>query len=865
MASNDEAHVDPQGHYDDWIEIFNLTNSALDIGGLYLEDADNNRWQIPTDRPSETTIDPYDYLVIWADNDTSDTPDLHASFKLSADSDAVYLYDVNDNLLDSVTFEDQLTDHSWGRFPDANEGWYTMDNPSPLAANQIPSTGQVYFSRPGGTFTGSIQVELTILPPSASIYYTEDGSEPTTGDTPYTGPISITETTWLRARAYEPGFSPSPINSKTYIEVEGSLATFNSNIPIVIIDSFGYDLDDNNRDYHPVSMIIIETDEVTGTANMLDPADFAGIGGMHMRGESSQWFHKKQYKLETWDENRPDPESNALYQDKNVSILGMPSEGDWVLQGTWGDKSHMKNYQMFAWSREIGNWSPRCVFVEAFIDRDGDGVIDLSGGTDPQTSDYRGIYVFMEKIKRDNNRVNIARLEDTGENDAGYLLQKNWDVDFTTSNGTQLIYDDPTPDELSTAQKNWLENHFETFETALYGANYDNPGHADYYGNYIDIDSFVNYHMLIELCKDVDGHVLSTFLYKDHGGKIAMGPLWDLDGSLGASYYCSYDWEGWIYEFDEATCVDQSGCGHHGFCTGDWPIDCATFPMDQPRAYDWYNRLIQPDSDFLLKYADNWFHFRELQFDATKMMNDLDINADLLTDGNTTPSPVSRNFTLWDILDEEVWPDLWAICHTGNVYADYVDWIKTWLTNRLAWMDSEIDASYGAAPPVINVNGTPYNTGGYISSSDNITFTGGTNYRYTTDGTDPILGGITNSGSAFNLSISTQIKVRIDYGGGTWSAINEATFVVGDMANSLRITEIMYHPKEYEPYNPNDPNSEFIELKNIGGNSINLNLVSFSDGIDYTFSDVTLSAGSYIVLAKDTAVFDTKYPTFVGT
>jgi hypothetical protein len=609
-------------------------------------------------------------------------------------------------------------------------------------------------------------------------------------------------------------------------------------------------------------MIIIEPDQVTGTANMLDTANFAGIGGMHMRGVSSQWFDKKQYKFETWDENRPDPcELSALYQDKNVSLLGMPSESDWVIQGPWGDKSHMKNYQMFAWSREIGNWSPRCVFVEAFIDRDGDGVVQIT--SDPNTSDYRGIYVFMEKIKRDNNRVNIARLEDTGENDAGYLIQKNWDDDFTTSNGTELIYDDPRLDELSPAQKTWIENHFENFETALYGINYDNPGHPDYYGNYIDIDSFVNYHMLIELCKDVDGHVLSTFLYKDHDGKITMGPLWDLDGSLGANYYCSYDYEGWIYEFDEATCVDQSGCGHHGFCTGDWPIDCATFPMDQPRAYDWYLALFN-DTDFLLKYADNWFHFREDQFDAAKMMNDLDYTADVLMNYSDPNSPVNRNFTLWPwVLDNPIWPDLWAICHTGNVYYDYVSWIKTWLTGRLTWMDGEIHNSYGAQPPIINVNGTPYNTGGYITSSDNITITktGGGTIKYTTDGTDPMLGSTTYSGS-FNIPKTTQIKARIDYGSGTWSAINEATFVVGDV-NNLRITEIMYHPKEYG--SPDDPNAEYIELKNIGGSSINLNLVSFSDGIDYTFGDVTLGAGSYIVLAKDTAVFDTKYPTFVGT
>jgi hypothetical protein len=503
---------------------------------------------------------------------------------------------------------------------------------------------------------------------------------------------------------------------------------------------------------------------------------------------------------------------------------------------------------MFDWSNDIGHYSPRCVFVEVFIDRDGDKVIDHAGGGDPVNSDYRGTYVLMEKIKRDDNRVPIARLEDTSENDIGYLLAKNWDEDFFTSvYGSRLIFDDPREDELSTAQKSWIESYFNTFETALSGGNYNNPAHADYYGNYIDIDSFVNYHTLVELCKDVDGHVLSTYLYKDHGGKIFMGPLWDLNGSLGARYFCSYD-------YDESSCVDQSGCGETG-------EGGATFPADNPEAYEWYVRLFQ-DPAFKLKYADNWFHHRETAFDTTKMINELDNNTDILTNYGDLDSPINRNFQLWTNLNDDVWPDLWALCHTSP-YSVHVNWVKTWLTGRLAWMDSEIDASYGAAPPVINVNGTPFNTGGHIISSDNITITktGGGTIKYTTDGTDPMLGSTTYTGS-FTLPKTTQIMARIDYGSGTWSAINEATFVVGDLS-SLRITEIMYHPKEFG--NPDDPNSEFIELKNIGGSSINLNMVKFTDGIDYTFGNVTLAAGSYIVLAKDTAVFDTKYPGFVGT
>ncbi|MHC4457137.1 MAG: lamin tail domain-containing protein, partial [Planctomycetota bacterium] len=81
MASNSGAYADPQGQYDDWIEIYNPLGVAFDLGGMWLED-DRNQWQIPDDNPAETTIGPYGYLIIWADGDTGDSPGLHASFAL---------------------------------------------------------------------------------------------------------------------------------------------------------------------------------------------------------------------------------------------------------------------------------------------------------------------------------------------------------------------------------------------------------------------------------------------------------------------------------------------------------------------------------------------------------------------------------------------------------------------------------------------------------------------------------------------------------------------------------------------------------------------------------------------------------------
>jgi len=178
-------------------------------------------------------------------------------------------------------------------------------------------------------------------------------------------------------------------------------------------------------------------------------------------------------------------------------------------------------------------------------------------------------------------------------------------------------------------------------------------------------------------------------------------------------------------------------------------------------------------------------------------------------------------------------------------------------------MDTEIDASYGDAPPDIKVNGVNKNRGEHITTSDSISMTsdGGTIY-YTTDGSDPRLHGGAISGSAsaygspFTLTESKQIKARIRYTASNWSALNEATFAVGPVADNLRITEIMY--------NVPDPNHEYIELKNIGGSAIELNLVKFTDGIDFTFPSTSLSAGDYCVVVRNQTSFTSKYPSVPG-
>jgi spore coat protein CotH len=131
MADNAATVADPQGEYDDWIELRNLTEQPISVAGLYLSDeaTDPHKWQIP----AGTTIAANGYLLVWADENGSDTPGLHANFKLSMSGEAIYLSNTN-AVLDSITFGTQETDVSYGR-SSANDDVWTFMSPTPGAAN----------------------------------------------------------------------------------------------------------------------------------------------------------------------------------------------------------------------------------------------------------------------------------------------------------------------------------------------------------------------------------------------------------------------------------------------------------------------------------------------------------------------------------------------------------------------------------------------------------------------------------------------------------------------------------------------------------------------------------------------------------
>ena len=228
LASNVKTGSDPQGEYDDWIELYNAGDRAVDVGGMYLTDdlSMPTKWKIPTGLSPLTTIPAKWFLLIWADNEPADIG-LHANFQINSDGEEIGLFDKDGNtLVDTVTLGAQDPNISYGRYPDASSDWRFFAQPSPRSPNVDPyldSVADTKFSHDRGFYDAPFSVAITTDTAGATIHYTLDGTSPfdiargLPAGLIYSGPIPIATTTCLRAMAVKDGWKPSKVDAVTYI------------------------------------------------------------------------------------------------------------------------------------------------------------------------------------------------------------------------------------------------------------------------------------------------------------------------------------------------------------------------------------------------------------------------------------------------------------------------------------------------------------------------------------------------------------------------------------------------------------------------------------------------------------------------
>lgn len=422
-----------------------------------------------------------------------------------------------------------------------------------------------------------------------------------------------------------------------------------SNLPIVIINTGGTPIPDEPKISGTMGIIY----NGAGMMNhVTDPANnYNGNIGIEMRGAYSQSLPQKPYAIETRD---------ALNLELDVPLLGMPAEHDWYFIANYNDKVFVRNTLAYKLFDEMGHYSTRSQYCEVVVN-----------------GSYQGVYMLMESIKRDNNRVDIAKL-DTMENTGidltgGYILKNDyWDannswllnyhpIDHPTFD-VHLVYDYPKPDNITIQQKNYIQTFVNDLETALYSVNYTDT--ANGYRKYMSVNSFVDYLIVNELARNNDGFKKSSYFHKDKDkvtgiSKLKAGPVWDFD----------WAWKN-INECSIFAATDGSGWAHH--------INDCNPDVNSP---GWYIRMMQ-DTSFQNTLRCRWEYFRTTILSENYLFNYIDSIALYLD------SAQYRHFDKWGNLGVSTGtPEVDADPAT---FAGQITKFKNWISLRLDWLDANI-------------------------------------------------------------------------------------------------------------------------------------------------------------------------------
>ena len=407
-----------------------------------------------------------------------------------------------------------------------------------------------------------------------------------------------------------------------------------SNLPIVVIETDGGTSIPDEPKVLATMKIIWHQDGSRNYMTDIDNPEFLnydGRIGIELRGYSSQMYsNKKPYGLTTLQDD--DVTNN------NVSILGMPEENDWVLNSLAYDQTGMRDVLAYELSNQIGQYASRSQYCELVLN-----------------GDYRGLYVFMEKIKPDKGRVNIEKMDETcnqpPEVTGGYIVQANradndplaWRMETYLHNWgwpvyTEFIHHYPKHENITQAQANYIHNVFLDLESVAHNHNIDITSGIP---SVIDIPAFVDFMMIAEFSSNVDVYHLSTFFHKDRDGKLRAGPIWDYNLAFGYDAFgdrSRYD----VWQFDNG---DNTG----------------------PRF--WKDLF---DTDLFRCYlAKRWFELSEngMPFDYDRLLSRMDEIDAQITEA------IGRDNQRW-----------------GQMYqhSNYLNDMKDWIQMRIDWLNENV-------------------------------------------------------------------------------------------------------------------------------------------------------------------------------
>ncbi len=854
-AVNSFTEVNGQPAYEDWIEIHNRSEERVWLDGWYLTDdaEDLTRWRFP----DGYSISAGGYLIVYASGKTEDKygwpfvddlGNLHTNFALASGGEYLALVRPNGTWVEHAydEYPAQRGLVSYGLGSDGRTGYLT--GVTRRAANTgiyEGLVGDTKFSVNRGFYDEPITVLITCSTPEAVIRYTTDTSEPTASSGAIynpASPIVIDSTTCLRAAAFKPGYLPSNMDTQTYI--------------------------------FPDDVLTQATNPNTGAQVIPDGYPSTWPGGSHSGAVTGDYqmdpeiVHSAAYGPSIRDDLKAIPSFSIVAP---VSRL-FGSTGIYINESQDGT-------ERFGSAELIDPNGTEVFQINCGIRMQG-GAGEFSGGTTLNRwksyklsfrLNFRGAY--DGKLEHPLFGPDAAQTYDTIVLDC--RPQNSW----VHPDSTQRLHGEYLRDQVSS-----------DLQLAMGGYGcYGRPLHLYLNGMYWGLywmherpdDAFAASYMGGEEDDyDVIKHDVSNVIRGDNADYIAMFAL----SATSPDEITAF--ENLSQKLDVADFIDYLLANFY-LGNGDWDHKnwYATRNRFDPdgrwRWHMWDGEHVMDDGTYTPEdvttknnsMAPTGLHHKWIGNPEYRMLFADRVHKHFFHDGAMMPDRFAALFTrLTDWIDRAIVGESarWGDNRRSTPYTRDAEWITECdrlLTSFIPTRRDVVMAQFtGKSPawypvvaaPEFLINGqTQY--GGPAEIGAALSMSSSYSVWYTLDGSDPRLpgGGInTASASAYSgpitLTGSVNVRARTRTSGGVWSALAEAVFAVGPAVETLRITELMYHPVESD--------LEFIELKNIGAEPLHLNLVQFTKGIRHTFGDVSIAAGGYVLLVQDKPLFEAAYP-----
>lgn len=922
MAVNTTTLLDGDGAYSDWIEIYNAGTEAVNLNSWYLTDdlSDLTKWQFPDTDTIDLTLSPGAYLLVFASEDeSSESPYLdkksyiHTSFKLREDGEnlALIYFDGQTIIHCFENYPRQFSDISYGTgVIGATPGYFTK--PTPESSNSDLYAGSVKdtkFSVDRGFFSEAFDLEITTSTEGAVIHYTLDGTEPSTENgTVYSAPIPIEKTMVLRAAAFKDGYIPSNIDTQTYLFISdvilqspngeapdanwpspgtqssttnpggggrpggggggfgGSSQVLDYGMdPDVVNDSRYADVMDDALLAIPSLSIVTDLknlfDSSTGiythaqqdgqewerpiSLELIDPQGSKGFqvnAGLRIRGGVSRSGSNPKHNFRVL--------FRSQYEDAKLNYPLFEEEGVEEY-----DKVDLRTGQNFSWSYSSGD---DATWLYDVFTRDTEGAM----GKPYTRSRFYHLYI-------NGHYWGLYQTEERPEASFGasYLGGHSEDYDtIKADNDNGSIY--AVDGNLTAYQALWTEinNGVASNEDyfRLQGLAADGSSRVPDYPNYLDVDSLIDYMLVIYYTGDRDCPLGPPG--SDNRPRNLYG-IFNRENP-GGFQFITHDNE-WSLLAGQSTGMGRtSGSGVNVN-----RVNASLGSSLRQKTYfnPWWlhNELMSDSSEYRLRFADRVYKH-------------------LFNDGALTADRCAKRFEsrkneidMAIIAESARWGDYQSSRKPRTKDDDWLPAVEKNLnnfilaspSNRTDILLSQIKAKgwYPTiAPPAINQHG------GEIDAGFTLSITAATGeIHYTLDGSDPRLpGGAVNpngkvySNAAIPLNRSTHVMARA-YLDGEWSPLADAAFkMAGSIRQDLRITEIHYHPappseNEIAAGFDDGDDFEFIVLYNANNNqTLDLSDVHFTDGIDFTFDADEipfLDPTDSILLVSNQAAFEYRY------